>query len=78
MDGTTSAADPAPGSRAAGGARENVRPDTIRSANSVRPRICVVAPTPLLVVEIAGGHEDSGLPNDHADLTAGNLPSASP
>jgi len=33
-----------------------------------RPRICVVAPTPLLVVEIASGHEESGQPSDHADV----------
>jgi 1-phosphofructokinase len=43
-------------------------PDVITGGAPRRPRICVVAPTPLLVVEIAAGHEDSGRPNDHADI----------
>ncbi|MPV36866.1 1-phosphofructokinase family hexose kinase [Georgenia subflava] len=67
MDGTTPAAVSAPGQRLAGPRTETV-PDVISGGTPVRPRICVVAPTPLLVVEIASGHEDSGMSNEHADI----------
>ncbi|PFG40241.1 1-phosphofructokinase [Georgenia soli] len=54
--------------RSAAEAASSFVPDTVPSGRPARPRICVVAPTPLLVVEIASAHEESGQPSDHADI----------
>ena len=42
--------------------------DTVGGSGATRPRICVLAPTPLLVVELAGPHEESGRAPEHVDI----------
>lgn len=56
------------GGAAPGRAPTPVHPDATAGANPARPQVCVLAPTPLLVVEVTDAHSAPGRTQEQADV----------